>query len=169
MHTYQFDNFEEVSAWILGSVKTFDLGENSRGQAIAEAVAEGIARRSYDVQGSPSDPDWPENKPPYKKRKERLYGTGKTNYRTGQMLSRESILGKVTIDPKTVEIHYGTGKPPTDGMNGYIEEADKQITDIEKAFIAASNDRAFFELDDEIKNRTSEIVSDALADHLRSR
>jgi hypothetical protein len=54
---------------------------------------------------------------------EPLKGTYKTNYRTKQMLSRESLLGEVVVNKDSAEVRYGTGKPPTAGAEGNIEDA----------------------------------------------
>jgi hypothetical protein len=84
------------------------------------------------------------------------------------MLSRTSILGTVVIDTNEIEIRYGTGKPPTYSDNGFMTESDRQTTDIEKAYWASQDDRQFFELDDEIKDATFQIFTDAFGQHLRS-
>ena len=105
---------------------------------------------------------------PYRSKKGKKYGTTKTNFRTGQMISRASVLGTVIITKNSVEIRYGTGQPPTSSVNGYIEERDKQITDVEKAEYADELGRPFFELDDQICDHTFNIIGDGLGDHIRS-
>ncbi len=57
------------------------------------------------------------------------------NIRTGQMLSKLSIAGNITITPREVLIGYGTGQPPSSSAspNQYISDEDKKVTDTEKA------------------------------------
>jgi hypothetical protein len=73
-----------------------------------------------------ADEPWPENSERYRTKKLRKYKAGKTNYRTKQMLSRESLLGEVVVNKDSVAIRYGTGNPPTSGAEGCTEESDKK-------------------------------------------
>jgi hypothetical protein len=172
MSTKYFSNDSEIDAWLRASVAAFDIRDRGVGHDAAEAVADGIIERSHEQQKGATVP-WPENSdnPPgqgYRSKKGKRYGTTKTNFRTGQMLSRASVLGTVVITKNTVEIRYGTGKPPTSSVNGYIEERDKQITDVEKAEYADELGRPFFELDETICDHIFDIIGDGLGDHIRS-
>ena len=165
-------NVDDVFAWLTRCVDGFSLAESGRGNSIAETIAQGIEERSDQRQQGADEP-WPENSdnPPgkgYRSRKRRKYKTDKTNYRTKQMLSRESLLGEVVVNKDSVTINYGTGKPPTAGAEGYIENSDKQITDIEKAFYAHQLDRPFFELDEQLIDKVFDDFCDELEEHLQS-
>lgn len=160
-------NADEIGRWIQKSVNEFTFQKGLSGWHMVEAVADGIQERSADKQMAAVQV-WYANEPEYRAWKKAHYGTDKTNYRTGQMLSRESLLGVVKIDTNSIEIQYGTGKSPTTSDNGYMDKSDRQVTDIEKAYWASQDDRQFFELDDKIKDATFQIFTDAFGDHLRS-
>ena len=53
------------------------------------------------------------------------------------MLSQKSLYGRTTIDPKLITMIYGTNAPPDRTRNGVpLSDADKAITDTEKAYYA---------------------------------
>lgn len=166
MSTSYHSNIDDVGAWLDRCIDGFSLNEDERGRDIAESIAEGIEVRSDQEQSGALD-DWPKNSEPYRTRKLRKYGTDKTNYRTKQMLSRASLLGDVVVNKDSVDIRYGTGRPP-DGSSGHVEKSDQQITDIEKARFAHQLGRPFFELDDEIADKAFEIFCDQFEDHIES-
>ncbi len=143
------------------SLASFDfavsLESKSLGLMIAEEIAAGIAPLCG-ATTVPSTGPWPENSDTDREinsgssfrvrtqvRAIAKYGWDDTNYRTGQMLSFDSLLGQVIVTPTLVTIRYGTGlllkesKSPT----GYIEPADEKITDDEKSFYAHTQGRGF--------------------------
>lgn len=164
--TYE-SNVDDVHRSVMEAITGFNFHKGGSGWHMVEAVADGIQERSADRQMAAVQV-WYANEPIYRAWKQRKYGTDKTNYRTGQMLSRESLLGVVVIDTNTIEIRYGTGRPPAYSENGYMEDSDRQTTDIEKAYWASQDDRQFFELDDRIKDHTFQIFTDAFGDHIRN-
>lgn len=70
----------------------------------------------------------------YASYKERVYGViDQPNVRTEDMLS-ERALSNGTVGHETVNMQYGTGDVPRDGVAGRpVKEADKKITDRQKA------------------------------------
>ncbi len=167
MSTKQYSNVEEVYAAITEAVGGFDLHHNGAGMDMIEKVVTGIQLRSMAHQCTWDGESWPNNSAEYLAYKKRYYDSGLINYRTGQMLSQESLMGEWHVGEKMLEIRYGTGRPPDRSMNGYMEPCDELITDREKADRAIINGRGFFDLDDEIKDETFNVFSDAFAKHLR--
>jgi len=168
-----FSNVDEVGAWLTDVVKSIDFTipgvDSAMGLDTAFAVAEGIYDRS-DSRQQGADARWPENSEPYKSDKLSKYGTDKTNFRTGQMISLASMLANVTIEPRLITMLYGTGLPPTSSVNGYIEEEDKLISDREKAAIAHEEGRPFFEVDETIDaENVMPILREALGKYLEER
>jgi hypothetical protein len=184
-HSYT-TNVDEVNAWTVGLFDTFGFTSTYEGKALgnvlAETTAEGIRERSIERQCDGSGTPWPVNSDGdgslssrnatsvhgqgYRSRKRRLYGTDLTNVRTGQMLSIQSLMAKVVVTQYLVEIHYGTGEPPTSSSTGYIEDADKRISDDDKAFYAHEQGRKFFELDADICDANFAAFSKALGAHM---
>lgn len=110
------------------------------GRDAAKAVAERIAEAAADQKTTDDEP-FPNNAPEYAAWKDKKYGVGPDAYgrRTGQMLSLESLLGEVDVTRDEVTISYGTGQAPErSSASGYINESDKSITDIEKAFFVTN-------------------------------
>jgi hypothetical protein len=141
--------------------------DESMGKDAAHKIAVGIFTRSREEQGGPEGP-WPENDPDYTDWKWNKYHVELIGVRTGQMLSLESLLGKVDVAPTTVEIYYGTGQAPTGSMSSsYISQADTSITDIEKAWFFTRMKGSFYELDDKIANDVKQYFSDELSEFIR--
>ncbi len=168
MSTSQYSNIEDVYHWLDESVSGFSLHESEAGMNMIEKVVTGIQLRSIADQMTWDAQPWPENQGEYLSYKKAHYDSGLINYRTGQMLSQTSLLGENHIGEKQLEIRYGTGKPPDSSMNGYMESSDFETTDREKAEIAELNGREFFDLDDEIREQTFQVFSEAFGKHLRS-
>ena len=176
-------NIDEVVNWLENLVNSFNFLmpgiDQSLGRDLVNAVAWGIADRSAtELRGADGTP-WPENSdnPPgqgYKSWKARNYGVfDMPNFRTGQMLSLESLKGRPEIDEHTILMHYGTGDPPQTSAapTGYLSDEDQKITDVEKAQFAHASDehrpaRPFYELDDDIRRAAIEVAADALAQYL---
>ena len=106
------------------------------GETAIEVITDGIQARSLASRGADAlgsdDAEWPENHPRYRDRKERLYGQQNPNFRTTQMLSRESIRGESAIGHDEVSWQYGTGLPSPDGKTKH----DRTVTDRQKAHYA---------------------------------
>jgi hypothetical protein len=142
LHSYR-TNAAEVRRELADQIKSFGFQATVEGKAlglvIAGEIASGIAERSAQTQSAPSVGEWPENSDTdrainsgascrggYKTRKKRLYGWDETNYRTGQMLSFESLMGKVDVTPNLVTMTYDTGEAPARSVSptGYIDLGD---------------------------------------------
>jgi hypothetical protein len=168
-HTYT-TNAAEVGSKTAEAIAAFgfntDYVGRALGELLADGIVEGIAERSADRQCDGLGNPWPKNKEPYRSRKKKKYGEELTNYRTGQMLSIVSLKGDTRIEKNEVTIGYGTAKPPDGSSTGYLSEADKSITDIEKAYFAARQNRAFFQLDQDICDTNFKRFSEALSAHI---
>jgi len=164
---------EVIHAYFLkleGLIDKFDFTRQGHGESLgkeaAAHVADGIRDRSVKEQGGP-DGAWPANEPKYTARKNQLYNTTLIGFRTGQMLSQPSLLGRVDVTPHLVEIHYGTGKAPSDSMHGYISDQDKLVTDTEKAGYFTDLKGAFFVLDTTIADKIRGYFADELDKFIR--
>ena len=168
----------EVADWLENLVTGFNFllpGEDqSLGRDLVVAVAMGIADRSATIHDPDSVP-WAENSdnPPgkgYKSWKAMHYGVfDMPNYRTGQMLSLESLIGRPEITENAILMVYGTGDPPTTSAapTGYLSEEDQKITDYEKAQFAHESTehrpaRPFYGLDDTIRQEAIDVAAEAL-------
>lgn len=168
MSTSYESNIDDVGRWLRESIGGFSLHDSEAGVNMMEKVVTGIQKRSFADQCTWDGEAWPENSDRYLAFKKANYGSGLINYRTGQMLSQTSLLGENHIGDKQLEIRYGTGRPPEDSMNGYMESSDLETTDREKAEIAELNGRGFFDLDDDIREQAFQVFSEAFGKHLRS-
>jgi len=176
-HTYS-SNAAEVGDRFVESIRSFglktDYAGKALGQLLADDTATGSQERSIEQQCDGSGSPWAQNSDNpegrgYRSKKAKRCGTALTNGRTGQMLSKESLAGKVIITQYLVEMTYGTGQPPDRCANGAEPtEADKAITDDDKAFYAHEQGRRFFELDQDICNHNFGRFSAALGEHLRN-
>lgn len=135
----EFDmNVDEVEQALLELIDGFGFDASVEGKAVAldvaDAFALGVNAMVGDQKilgGQPMPPlDWF-----YSEEKAKDYGFDIAGYRTGQMLSMVSLIGKLDISRDLLVISYGTGMPPTrgSGPTGYISEEDKEVTDTEKA------------------------------------
>ena len=147
---------------------TFDFTrqghEESMGKDAAGIVAQGIINRSVNNQGGASAA-WPQNDPErYTPMKIRLYNVALIGFRTGQMISLPSLLGKVDVEPQEVTIRYGTGLPPKSSMSSnYISPSDEAITDTKKAEYFTEKKGKFFELDEVIAGEVHDYFEKELA------
>lgn len=155
----------EYFQYLNGVIATFNFTrkgkEKALGREAAQIVAEGIVDRSVGKQGG-ANSTWPANDPKYTADKVAKYGVDKIGFRTGQMISIPSLLGHVDLQPLQVLIRYGTDKPPSLGKTGYISEADKKVTDTQKAEFFTEKKGEFFEADDEIANKVRDHFASAL-------
>ena len=166
-------------AKLLADLKALSLGfgfhatieGKSLGRDVAGLTADMIAARSIDKEAGASG-TWPQNadNPPgkgYRSWKSRKYNVDKPNIRTGQMLSIESLLGATTVDTHSVQMLYGTGRPPgRSAASSYFDpKTDGATTDIEKAYFC-SDIRPFYELDEEISTAVFERIADCCQEYL---
>jgi len=140
-------NIDEVIAYLNDFVDGFDFtrvgADQSLGRDVKNRVVERIAARCA-LSVGPDGVAWQQNSTKsspwlpggYKQWKEEEYGwPDNPNYRTGQTLSATSLGAASVIRPKEIEVRYGTGRAPTRSYspNSHIEEADKKVTDLQKA------------------------------------
>ena len=158
----------------------FDLfGFDTRmadGKTVGDAITLAIAE---DIHASPpQDPDgnpWPENSDTapgyYKSRKKRKYGSDVTGYRTGQMLSRESLCGEPEIGRDEMTMTYGTGKPPSHGEDGLGFDADEdgKVTDREKAEYFSEKVGAFYGLNERREEEATAVIREGFANRAREK
>ncbi len=164
-------NIDEVVRWLEDWVTGVDFTrpgkDQSLGRDIANKVAEQIATRSA-TESRGATAAWPPNSPGYSAAKQKDYGWSLPNYRTGQMLSHLSLIGRTRIAAHEVTMVYGIDAPPSAGGSptGLVSAADSRITDTEKAAFAHSGQsrqriqRPFYELDDLIREA---VVVDVVA------
>lgn len=162
-------NIDDIAGFITGLADGFSFVHSGAGMESVEKVVTGIQHRSEQFQCTGGGEAWPENSPEYLIDKANRYGTRLINYRTGQMLGQESLIGETVIEDKLVTMRYGTGRPPQSSVNGYMEPSDEEVTDIEKAEIALASGRAFYELDDAINEQVGAVVAEAYAEYLRGK
>ena len=160
----QYSNIDEVIASLDAIVDGFgfDLttGDQDLGQDCVTIFAGGV--QDLAAQGIGSEGEWKANSDEpeghgYASYKARVYGVvERPNVRTNQMLS-ELSLSNSTRSHETVDLKYGTGMPPGGIAGGQsVQEADKKITDREKAYYAHTGQgpegirRPFYALNDDI-------------------
>lgn len=166
-------NSDDVGAWLDGTVGSFNFertGEDqSLGRDLAGVVAQGMIDRTAKDQKTVDGEELRPNEEKYRKRKRRLYEVDQPLWRTGQMLSLPSMIGKVTVSADQIEMRYGIGEAPTRSMTGdYISKEDKEITDVEKAGYV-SEARPFYGLDDQIIDEVKKAAGEALGAHLKEK
>ena len=164
-------NADEVAAWLKEVIDGFGfhlaVENTTMGEDCVGIIAEGIMDRSIDDEAGPDGP-WSPNAEPYRSWKAKKYGVDKPNLRTGQMLSLQSLMGRVTVDARGATMEYGTGEAPTrSSASAYFNpKTDGSITDIEKAYFC-SQTRPFYAIDDAIAERVYERIGEALSEYLR--
>jgi hypothetical protein len=165
------DNNDEVGAWLDELVQSYDFtrpGEDgSLGQDLARVVAQGVIDRTVAQQQAADGSQLRENEPRYRARKKKLYQVDQPGLRTGQMLSLTSVLGEVDVTADEVTLRYGIGEAPTSSSTGFISEADKRVTDRDKAGWFTEGGRPFYALDETINTEVAEHAGEALGTHLR--
>jgi hypothetical protein len=142
--------FRKLTALIATFNFTRQGHQESMGKDAAGIVAQGIIDRSVNDQGGPTG-IWLANDPDYTVDKVAKYNVSLIGFRTGQMISLPSLLGKLDITPDEVLIHYGTSKAPTSSMaSNYLSKGDQDVTDNQKAQYFTEKKGPFFALDDKI-------------------
>jgi hypothetical protein len=186
-------NIDEVVRYLENFLRSFDFTrkdeDQSLGRDITLLVAERIAERSargVDAQGNawPVNSDKPShwhkdawgNPLRYRTWKQLVYGWSNPNYRTGQMLSTQSLRGdKTTIQRTEILTVYGTDEPPDRGGSPTraIAYWDKNGTDTDKAYYAHDGQskqrikRPFYELNDEDVEAIVALCQDNLTEMIR--
>lgn len=162
--------FDELTRLIQGFNFRLAGADRSMGRDLCRTIAGQIQiRAATESRGAGSR--WKENTEKTKKGKEK-YGwpenDGKPNFRTGQMLSLESLLGNPEVSEHEVTMTYGTGSPPVSGYSpsGHISKHDRDVTDVQKAGWAVEHDRPFYEIDDLIVDAVVEEVEKHLVAYL---
>lgn len=137
---------DELNQYLTDFVDGFEFTRPGHAGSLARDVAvlqaELIQKRSG-VQEAPDGSAWVENstKPSprypqgYKAWKLEKYGWDAPNYRTGQMLSVESLTGDIEITPHEIKIGYGTDSSPMSGGSptNLLTNRDEAVTDTQKA------------------------------------
>jgi len=166
-------NADEVIDWLRRLIESFNFSlpgkDQNLGRDLAHVLAGQIAERSAQLGRGADAAEWPPNPPVYAALKAEHYGwpDRKPNYRTGQMLSQESLFGRTTVQDQLVEVVYGTGVAasrtfsPLDNRTPSEKKADESTTDLQKAEWATPK-RPFFDFDDVIEEAVIEEADKAL-------
>lgn len=129
-------------------------------------VVRGIQERAATELRGADPSQWKANKPAYRDYKARHYGVfDMPNFRTGQMLSQESLWGRTTITKDEVLLTYGLNEAPSRSAapTGYLSEQDERHSDVEKGWYAHNtHNRPFYELDDVIAGKVVEEAQENL-------
>jgi hypothetical protein len=108
-------NIGQVTRFLEGFVDSFDFtragDDQSLGRDVVNKVVDRIQARSLHDRRGATD-EWAPNSEKYRQWKEKNYGTGDPNSRTGQMLGQKSLFGRTRIEPKEVTMIYGINQPP---------------------------------------------------------
>ena len=166
-------NIDDIERWLTELAAGFNFtmrGEDqSLGRDLAGVVAQGIIDRTIAHQQDATGGGLKALSEAYRKRKLKEYGLDDILFRTGQMLSLESVLGDLSLSPEEVQMTYGTGDPPARGAGpmGKISDQDKEVTDREKAAFAHESDRPFYGLDTTIADDVAKAAAEALGSYLK--
>lgn len=147
---------------------TLSVGNKLLGKELAAEASIAIRERTVVEQQEASGAPLKPLNPKYKARKLKKHSVDKIGVLTGQMLSEESMRGKVTIEPTEVSIAYGTGTKPT-RFATYGTITGKEPTDREKAEYFTDSGRPFFELDDAIEEKLREVAQEALDEYVEEK
>lgn len=140
--------------------------DQSLGRDLAGIAAAGIVDRSVSEQAGPNFQAWRPNNPKYTARKLKEFGVDLIGFRTGQMLSLESVMGETTVGDNEVVMRYGTNTPATRSSTGQGKLKDDEPTDREKAEWFSDGGREFYELDDADAEAIFDAAIKALEDYL---
>ncbi len=171
-------NIKEIVAYLQGFVDGFDFlrpgVDQNLGRDCKNKIVEQIEARSA-LHEAPDGSFWPSNAPNYRKWKEKKYGwPDEPNRRTDQMLSKTSLGAASTITKDEVIVGYGTNQAPDRSYapTGYISDADKKVTDLQKAEWAHSGGkhgikRQFFGIGAGDAEAVTEVCQKALDEYIR--
>jgi hypothetical protein len=152
-------------------IATFDFTRQGHGESMGKdacgVVAEGIVDRSAADQRGVDDV-FPANDSKYTDRKRAKYGVDLIGFRTGQMISLPSLLGRIDVTPDSVLMTYGTNTPPTRSMSsGYISTSDQAVTDNQKAEYFTERKGRWYAIDEPIAVQVREYFADQLGIFIR--
>jgi len=166
-------NIDDLARWERELIDTWDFtvaGESqSLGRDMVGAVAEGINERTVADQKDATGGDLTPNEARYAARKAREWGSHQPLIRSGQMLSLESLIGEVEVEPHQITMRYGTGRPATrvSGPGGKLR--DDEPTDREKAGWN-SEERPFYALDEAIvDDHVMPVAAESFDKHLKAK
>lgn len=149
-----------------GILETFNFTragkERALGLEAAHLVAEGIVDRSFKVQVDHKLKAFKPNTDAYTADKVKKYFIPEIGFRTGQMISIPSLLGKVEVEEQQVTMRYGTGSIPTHSMTGNIFPSDMKATDTQKADWFTDKKGDFYGADPDIEEKLFEHFGKAL-------
>ena len=178
-------NIGDVGSWLDGVIDEigWDMpagpegNTHGSGSNLAEAVidtcidgiqARALARSGADANGA-DEADWPENAEAYRRDKRRRYGESNPNFRTTQMLSRESLKGTPQVGREDATWRYGTGRAASNARTRH----DRQITDVRKAELAHEGQsehrimRPFFAVAERDADDALIVVESAVVAHIQ--
>jgi len=163
-------NIAQITAFLEGFVDSFVFtrvgNDQSLGRDVMKLAAQRMRDRSLQDRTGFGTAWQPNSETPtrwqpegYRAWKEKNYGTGDPNSRTGQMLSRLSMEGRSTVEAKQVTMIYGIDQPPTAAAFGSPDAKllarDQKVTDVQKAYFAHTGQskkkivRPFYQLIDD--------------------
>lgn len=156
---------------LAGLVATFNFTRHGHGESMgkdaAGIVAEGILDRSVAEQRG-ADDFFPDNDSQYTDRKRAKYNVDLIGFRTGQMISLPSLLGKIDVTPDAVLMTYGTNEPPTRSMStSYISTSDQAVTDTQKAEYFTERKGRWYAIDEPIADAVRVYFADQLGGFIR--
>src|SRR5690242_4486710 len=104
-------NIDDVSRDIESLIASFDFTspgkDASLGEDLAGLIAERIIDRSVPDAKAPDGSTWAANEARYAAYKRKKFAADQPGILSGQMLSLESVKGRLTIDPDRLEMTYG--------------------------------------------------------------
>ena len=164
-------NADDIADWLDELASTFDFNrpgvDGSLGRDCAGTAAQGMIDRTVAEVKSADGGNLKPNERKYAVRKLKKYDANQPLVRSGQLLSLTSMRGETAIEPDKVTMQYGTNQPPAGSLNGYLPDADRKVTDRQKAGWV-SDERPFYALDETIGDTITAMIDEALADHLQS-
>jgi hypothetical protein len=155
----------ELDQIVRGIVFTMPGRDQSLARDLCGVVAQGIIDRTVAEQRSASGAGLKRNEPQYAAWKAKKYGSYQPLIRTGQLLSLASVLGNPAIGDGEIRMTYGLDVAPSRSSTGYITDADRAVTDKQKADFV-SDDRPFYELDDAIAEKVIEAAGEAIGRYI---
>jgi hypothetical protein len=173
-------NIDDVVGWLEQFIRGFNFlrpgKDQNLGRDLARVVAGQIFERATQESRGANPQRWAALTPKYLTRKRRAHGwpeeDGKPNFKTGQMLSYESLLGQPQITEAEVLMVYGTGDPPrdckspVDNRTQHERDKDERVTDRDKGGWAHAKGRPFYELDETIEEAVIEEAHIALDEYI---
>lgn len=171
----EVSNIDQVCTWIDDVINSIDFTRPGEDESIGKDVAVSIAQEIADDAAEQMEPDgtpFPANEAKYAAWKGRKYGMQEPayGYRTGQMLSLESLIGEVDVKADEVTMTYGKDLPPTrSSASGYISDQDKAVTDRQKMGWMKDKGVNIYKLSDLVRQRAFELIREWFARVIREK